>query len=187
MLRPQKSTNRLASPKGGFLKALSVALLFASCSGCVKPITQNHLSDNSKDVSQAEKGSAATKSVSQNDLAKKQPSKSSIDFSSINFGLFVTLVFGSAGSLVWWLTFIEQKGEHRLRGTQPAEIHAEFSDVSTLANQVSRLVETASQANEHAPTTADEKLQLELRLAEAEGALRYYSDVVRPIYEPAKR
>ncbi len=63
------------------------------------------------------------------------------------------------------------------------EFEASFSDLETLTNQVERVVRSASQSEEHSLLPPEEKLRCDLRLTEAEGALRYFADVVRPLYE----
>lgn len=63
------------------------------------------------------------------------------------------------------------------------EFEASFADLETLTNQVERVVRAVSQSEEHASLPPEEKLRSDLRLTEAEGALRYFADVVKPLYE----
>ncbi len=78
------------------------------------------------------------------------------------------LVGGAVGLL--WSSFSIQRKRRMILG----------DEIQILADQVERLVTTASQIAEHTEQDFDNRLQLDLRLAEAEGALRYYRHIVLP-------
>lgn len=50
-------------------------------------------------------------------------------------------------------------------------------DADRIAASVERLVRLASQFNEHSGKSVSDKFELDLRIAEAEGALRYYQRI----------